>query len=155
MGQTAAERKRAQRQRDRLKLGDAEYKRIEREKMRKWRASKAKTNPKPKRTTIINNQPQAPPPQPQQQAQPQPKTSKKPKAQQQLIRQPVQVVKDFVPLYKLPNATPISDNSITTYLSQFKKGYEHFTNNNVPARLKNELIKVLELKNIYIYIYTV
>jgi hypothetical protein len=34
---TATERKRAQLQRDRLRLGDAEYKRIERDKMRAYR----------------------------------------------------------------------------------------------------------------------
>jgi hypothetical protein len=95
--------------------------------MRAYRASKRP----PKRTIIINNQPQ---PQPVQQPQlPQPQVQSKPsknrKAPQQLIRAPQQVVKDYVPMYKSPNATPISDNSISTYLSQFKKVYDHFTKN--------------------------
>ena len=59
MAQSPAERKRAQRARDRARLGDKECKRVEAEKMKKWRASKRP--PKPKKTTIINNQP---PPQP-------------------------------------------------------------------------------------------
>jgi len=142
MAQTPAERKRAQRARDRARLGDKEYKRVEAEKMKKWRASKRP--PKPKKTTIINNQP--PPQQPQVQQQPQQKTSKKQKAPQQLQRPQQQAVKDFVPLYKSPNAQPLNIKSIETYLNQFKKVYEHFTNKNVPAKLKNELIKVLELK---------
>jgi hypothetical protein len=49
-------------------------------------------------------------------------------------------------MYKSANATPISDNSIGTYLSQFKKVYEHFTKSDLPEKLKNELIKVLQLK---------
>ena len=119
MAQTAAQRKRAQRARDRARLGDEEYKRIERDKMRAYRASKRP----PKPTIIINNQPQ---PQPQSvQPQVQSKPSKNKKAPQQLIRAPQQVVKDYVPMYKSPNATPISDNSISTYLSQFKKVYQH------------------------------
>jgi hypothetical protein len=40
MAQTAAQRKRAQRARDRARLGDDEYKRIERDKMSAYRASK-------------------------------------------------------------------------------------------------------------------
>ncbi len=40
MAQTAAQRKRNQRARDRARLGDVEYKRIEAEKMRMYRASK-------------------------------------------------------------------------------------------------------------------
>jgi hypothetical protein len=40
MVQTPAERKRAQRARDRARLRDKEYKRVEAEKMKKWRASK-------------------------------------------------------------------------------------------------------------------
>ena len=131
MAQTTAQRKRNQRARDRARLGDTEYKRIEAEKMRRWRASKPKHTPK--RTTIINNQPQ---PQVQpiiqvqsvpqvQSAQQQPKARKK--APQQFQRVPQQVVKDYVPMYKSPNATPISDTSIATYLSQFKKVYQHFT----------------------------
>ena len=51
MAQTPAERKRAQRARDRARLGDKEYKRVEAEKMKKWRASKRP--PKPKKTTSI------------------------------------------------------------------------------------------------------
>jgi hypothetical protein len=93
--------------------------------MRAYRASRRP----PKRTIIINNQPQ-PQPQPVQQPQlikPSTKKQKKQKAPQQLIRAPQQVVKEFVPMYKSPNATPISDNSISTYLSQFKKVYENFT----------------------------
>jgi hypothetical protein len=58
MAQTAAQRKRNQRARDRARLGDEEYRRIERDKMRAYRASKRS----PKKTIIINNQPQ---PQPQ------------------------------------------------------------------------------------------
>ena len=104
MVQTAALRKRNQRARDRARLGNDEYLRIERDKMRAYRASKR-------------------PPAPQ------------------------QVIKDYVPMYKSPNATPISDNSISTYLSQFKKVYEHFTKKDVPDKLKNELTKVLQLKN--------
>jgi hypothetical protein len=143
MAQTPAERKRAQRARDRARLGDKEYKRVEADKMKKWRASKRP--PKAKKTTIINNQPQPPP---QQQAQPQAikPNKQKQKAPQQLQRPQQQAVKDFVPLYKSPNAQPLNIKSIETYLNQFKKVYEHFTNKNVPAKLKNELIKVLELK---------
>jgi hypothetical protein len=119
MAQTAAQRKRAQRARDRARLGDDEFKRIKRDKMRAYRASKAAKNPKPKTTIIMNNQPQTQlqPVQPQVQSNP----SKNKKAPQQLIRAPQQVVKQLVPMYKSPNATPISDNSINTYLSQFKK----------------------------------
>jgi hypothetical protein len=65
MAQTAAQRKRNQRARDRARLGNDEYLRIERDKMRAYRASKRP----PKRTIIINNQPQ---PQQQPQTQPQP-----------------------------------------------------------------------------------
>jgi hypothetical protein len=60
MAQTAAQRKQAHHQRDRLRLGDFEYKRIVRDKMRANRASKRP--PKPKTTIIINNQPPLPPP---------------------------------------------------------------------------------------------
>ncbi len=49
MAQTAALRKRNQRARDRARLGDDEYKRIERDKMRAYRASKRP--PKPKQST--------------------------------------------------------------------------------------------------------
>jgi hypothetical protein len=63
MAQTAAQRKRAQRARDRARLGDDEYKRIERDKMRAYRASKAAKNSRTKTTIITNNQP-PPPPQP-------------------------------------------------------------------------------------------
>ena len=137
---TATERKRAQRARDRARLGNEQYKKIEAAKMRAYRASKRP--PKP---------PKPPPPLPAQQppaAQPPPvqQKGKKQKAPQQLQRAPQQVVKDYVPLYKSANAIPISDNSISTYLSQFKKIYEHFTKSNLPSKLKNELIKVLQLK---------
>ncbi len=90
---TAAERKRKSRARQRAALGDEKYKRIERDKMRAYRASKWP----PKRTIIINNQAQ-----PQQQPQPQPqppqpqvqsKPSKNKKAPQKLIRAPQQVSK--------------------------------------------------------------
>ncbi len=40
MAQTAAQRKRAPRTRDRARLGDEEYQRIERDTMRAYRASK-------------------------------------------------------------------------------------------------------------------
>jgi hypothetical protein len=60
MAQTAAQRKGNQRSRDRARLGDEEYKRIERDEMRAYRASK-RPPPKPKTTIIINSQP---PPQP-------------------------------------------------------------------------------------------
>jgi hypothetical protein len=83
MAQTAAQRKRNQRARDRARLGDDEYKRIERDKMRAYRASKRP--PKPKTTIIINNQPQ-PQPQPAQQPQPIKPRKQKPKAPQQLQR---------------------------------------------------------------------
>jgi hypothetical protein len=45
MAQTAAQRKRAQRARDRARSGDEEYKRIERDKMRAYRASKRPLKP--------------------------------------------------------------------------------------------------------------
>jgi hypothetical protein len=152
MAKTAAERKRAQRARDRARLGDEEYKRVEAEKMRKYRASKRP--PKPP-------QPPPPPPPPPPQPQPQPvqpvqpipqsKPSKNKKAQQQLTRQPQQVIKDYVPLYKKQNATPLTDNSIKTYISQFKKVYEYFTKKkDFPDKLKDELIKILQLKNMII-----
>ena len=109
MAQTAAQRKQKQRQRDRARLGNDEYKRIEAEKMRRYRASKRP--PKP-----AQQQPAQQPPA-QQQPQPQPikpskKRRKKKKAAQQLIRAPVQVVKDYIPLFKKPNATPIANSSI-------------------------------------------
>jgi hypothetical protein len=150
MAQTAAQRKRNQRARDRARLGDDEYKRIERDKMRFYRASKRPQ--KPKTTIIINNQPQ-PQPQPAQQPQPIKPRKQTPKAPQQLIRAPQIQVKDYVPLFKSPNATQLSDNSIKTYRSQFKKVYELFTKKKViPDKLKNELIKVLQLKN-YNHVY--
>jgi len=142
MAQTAAQRKRRQRARDRARLGDEEYRRIEAEKMRRYRASKRP--PKP-----AQQPPPPPPAQPVQQPQPikpNTKNQKKPKAPQQPQRAPQQVVKDYVPMYQKPNASPISDNSISTYLSQFKKVYEHFTKSNVPTKLKDELTKVLQLK---------
>ncbi len=110
------------------------------EKMRAYRASKAAKNPKPKRTIIINNQPQPQPVQPipqVQSVQKQPKARKK--APQQFHRVPQQVVKDYIPMYKSPNATPISDTSISTYLSQFKKVYEHFTKKMYQSNLKMNL----------------
>ena len=146
--QTAAQRKRRQRARDRARLGDAEYKRIERDKMRAYRARK---NPKPAQPQPV----QQPPAQPAQQPQPikpSKKNQKKQKAAQQLIRAPVQVVKDYIPLYKKPNAQPISDSSIRSYLNQFKKVYEHFTKKDVPVKLNNELTKVLQLKQ-YDHVY--
>ncbi len=81
MAQTAAQRKRNQRGRDRARLGYEEYKRIERDKMRAYRASKRP--PKPKTTIIINNQPQ-PQPQPVQQPQPIKPSTKNQKKQRQL-----------------------------------------------------------------------
>ncbi len=79
------------------------------------------------------------------------KPSKNKKTPQQLIRAPQQVVKDYVPMYKSPNATPISDNSMSTYFSQFKEVYEHFTKNDFSKKLKDKLIKVLQLKNTIMY----
>ncbi len=55
-------------------------------------------------------------------------------------------------MYKSPNANPISDNSISTYLSQFKKVYEHFTKNDFSKKRKDELIKVLQFKK-YDHVY--
>ena len=143
MAQTAAQRKRNQRARDRARLGDAEYKRIERDKMRAYRASKRPPKP-PQPAPPPAQPPPAPPAPPAPQVQSKP--SKNKKAPQQAQRAPQQVIKDYVPMYKSPNATPISDNSISTYLSQFKKVYEHFTKKDVPDKLKNELTKVLQLK---------
>ena len=120
MAQTAAQRKRRQRARDRARLGDKEYKRIEAEKMRKYRESKRP--PKPAQPPPAPALAPAPAPAP-----PQLPAQARKKAPQQLQRAPQQVVKDYVPLYKSANATPLSDNSISTYLSQFKKVYEHFT----------------------------
>ena len=143
MAKTAAERKRAQRQRDRLRLGNDQYKKIEADKMRRYRASKRP--PKPAQPQPV----QQPPAQPAQQPQPikpSKKNQKKQKAAQQLIRAPVQVVKDYIPLYKKPTAQPISNASILTYVSKFKILYEHFTKSDLPGKLKNEIIKVLELK---------
>ncbi len=82
MAQTTAQRKRNQRARDRARLGDTEYKRIEAEKMRAYRARK---NPRPKRTTIINNQPQ-PVQQVQQQQSAQQQAKARKKAPQQFQR---------------------------------------------------------------------
>ena len=148
MAKSAAERKRAQRARDRARLGDEEYKRIEAEKMRKYRASKRPPKPaQPAPAQPPPPQPPAPPAQQPQPIKPSTKNQKKQKAPQQAQRAPQQVVKDYVPLYKSPNATPISDNSISTYLSQFKKIYEHFNKKDVPDKLKKELTKVLQLKN--------
>jgi hypothetical protein len=50
---TPVERKRNSRARQRQALGDTEYKRIEAEKMRRWRASKTKK--KTRKRTIISN----------------------------------------------------------------------------------------------------
>jgi hypothetical protein len=46
MAQTTAQRKWNQRARDRARLGDTEYKRIEAEKLRRWRASTPKYHQK-------------------------------------------------------------------------------------------------------------
>ena len=129
MPQTAAERKRRQRARDRARLGDKEYKKIEAEKMRKYRASKRPPNPPrpqpaPAQPQVQQVQ-QVQPVQPQ--AQPPAQAKSRKKAPQQLQRQPQQVVKEYIPLFKNQNATPLSDNSIATYLHQFKKIYEIFT----------------------------
>ena len=116
MAQTAAQRKRRQRARDRARLGNEQYKTIEAEKMRRYRASK---RPPPPAQPAAQPPPAQPPPAQPPPAQPQPQPPKaRKKAPQQLIRQPQQVVKDYIPMYKKPNATPISDNSIGTYLSQ-------------------------------------
>ena len=146
MAQTAAQRKRRQRARDRARLGDTEYKRIEAQKMRQWRHSKRPPKPPQPVQPVqqVQQVQQVQPVQPIQQPPAQAKSRKK--APQQLQRQPQVIVKDYVPLYKSQNATPISDNSISTYLSQFKKVYEYFTKSNVPTKLKNELTKVLQLK---------
>ncbi len=79
MAQTAAQTKINQRARDKARLGDEEYKRIERDKMRAYRASKRQS--RNQKIYIINSQP---PPQPQPVHQPQAnKSSKqKPKAPQ-------------------------------------------------------------------------
>jgi hypothetical protein len=86
--------------------------------MRAYRASKRP--PKPKTTIIINNKPQPPLPPPPPPPPPSPQAKKvskqKPKAPQQLQRVPHIHVKDYLPLYKSPNATPLSDNSIKTYI---------------------------------------
>ena len=144
MAQTAAQRKRRQRARDRARLGDAEYKRIEAEKMRRYRASKRPPKPaQPAAAQPAAAQPAAAQPPA---AQPQPQQKGRKKAAQQLIRAPVQVVKNYVPLYKSANAQPIANSSIQTYVSKFKLLYEHFTKSDLPIKLKNEIIKVLELK---------
>ena len=111
--------------------------------MRVYRASKRP--PKPPRPQPAQAPPAQAPPQPQP-IKPSTKNQKKQKADQQLIRAPQQVVKDYVPLYKKPNAQPIANTSISSYLNQFKKVYEHFTDKDVPVKLKNEIIKVLQLK---------
>ncbi len=92
MAQTAAQRKRNQRARDRARLGDDEYKRIERDKMRAYRGSKRP--PKQKAKIIINNQPQ-PQPQPVQQPQAIKPRKQKPKAPQQLQRAPQIQIKEY------------------------------------------------------------
>jgi hypothetical protein len=46
MAKIAVQRKQAQRARDRTRLGDEKYKRIERDKMRAYRARKRQPNPK-------------------------------------------------------------------------------------------------------------
>ncbi len=71
-------------------------KKIERDKMRAYRASKRP--PKPKATIIINNRPQ-PQPQPAQQPQAIKPRKQKPKAPQQLQRVPQIQVKDYAPLH--------------------------------------------------------
>ncbi len=55
-------------------------------------------------------------------------------------------------MYKSPNAQPISDNSSATYISQFKKVYEHFTKYDCSKKLKDELITILQLKK-YDHVY--
>ncbi len=99
--------------------------------MRAYRGSKRP--PKPKAKIIINNQPQ-PQPQPVQQPQAIKPRKQKPKAPQQLQRAPQIQIKEYVPLHKSPNATPLSDNSIKTYISQFEKVYEHFTKKKIFQR---------------------
>jgi hypothetical protein len=115
MAKSAAERKRAQRARDRARLGDEEYKRIEAEKMRKYSASKRP--PKPTQPAPAQPPPPQPPAQPAQQPQANKPSKQKEKAPQQAQRAPQQIIKDYIPFFKSPNATPISDNSISTYLS--------------------------------------
>ena len=104
MAQTRGQRKRRQGERDRARLGDKEYKHIEEVKMRIYRASKLPPPAPPA--------PPAPPPAPPaKQPQANRPSKKKQKAPQQAQRAPQQVVKYYVPLYKSPNATSISDNS--------------------------------------------
>ncbi len=106
MPQTPAERKRKQRSRDRARLGDKVYKRVEAGKMKRWRASKRQPKPaQPPPAPAPPPQPPAQPPQQPQAVKPNKKNQQKPKAPKQFQRAPQQVVKDFVPLYKLPNAT--------------------------------------------------
>jgi hypothetical protein len=145
MARSAAERKRAQRARDRARLGDEEYKRIEAGKMRKYKASKRP--PKPAQPAPAQPPPPQPPAPPAQQPQANKPSKQKQKAPQPAQRAPKQVIKDYIPLYKSPNATPISDNSISTYLSQFKKILRTFNKKDVPDKLKKEPTKVLQLKN--------
>ena len=114
--------------------------------------SKKNKNKKPQKQPQVQ-QVQQPVQQPIQQPQPIKisKNNNKQKTTQQLQRAPQQVVKDYIPLYKKPNSQPIIDSSIATYLNQFKKVYKHFTQkNDVPHKLKNELIKVLQLKHMII-----
>ena len=100
MAKSAAERKRAQRARDRARLGNEEYKRIEAEKMRKYRASKRPPKPaQPAPAQPPPPQPPAPPAQQPQPIKPSTKNQKKQKAPQQAQRAPQQVIKDYIPLY--------------------------------------------------------
>jgi hypothetical protein len=73
-GTNSSQKKKALRARDRARLGDEEYRRIERDKLRPLRASKR--SPKPKTRIVLNNQPQ---PQPQAVKQPQANKSRKQK----------------------------------------------------------------------------
>jgi hypothetical protein len=93
MAQTAAQRKRRQRARDRARLGNEQYKKIEAEKMRRYRASK---RPPPPAQPPAQPPPAQPPQQPQA-VKPSTKNQKKQKAPQQLQRPQQQAVKDFVP----------------------------------------------------------
>jgi hypothetical protein len=114
--------------------------------MRAYRASKRP--PKPKTTIIISNQP-SPQAQPAQQPQAIRPRKQKPKANQQLQRVPQIHVKDYVPLHKSPNASQLSENSITTYLSQFSKVYEHFTKKkDFPDKLRSESDKSTSIKKL-------
>jgi hypothetical protein len=144
-GLSDAERKRNQRDRQRQDLGSDEYKKMRAEEMRAYRAKKKQEKqqePKQQQPIII---PKLKSLDINELIKSKKKTRQEPEPEEQLQRQ-VQVVKDYIPNFKKPNAQPITEQSKKTYLSHFKQMYKFIIKKDFNDKLKNELIKVLENK---------